>query len=100
MYRLVDELQKYKAHRIMKFIGGCPTTKMTKFIADMKRIYYAYLRLFMNVKPKNQKEVNHESFTSCKNLDGVSQSQFKKKIPFELTSGFQSNFVINSVIQN
>jgi hypothetical protein len=38
-YRYVDELQKYKAHRIMKFIGGCPTTKMTKFIADMKRMY-------------------------------------------------------------
>jgi hypothetical protein len=29
--------------------------------------HYAYLRRFMNVKPKNQKEVHHENFSSCKN---------------------------------
>ncbi len=36
----------------MKFLGGCPPIKLTKIIADMKWIYYAYLRPFMIVKPK------------------------------------------------
>ena len=57
----------------MKFLGECPPTKLIKIIADMKWIHYAYLRRFMNVKPKNQKEVNHENLTSCKNLDRVSR---------------------------
>ena len=30
----LDELQKYKVHRIMKFLGGCPPIKLTKIIAD------------------------------------------------------------------
>ena len=51
-YRYVDGLQRYKVHRIMKFFGGSPPIKLTKIIADMKRIHYDYLRLFMNVKPK------------------------------------------------
>jgi len=57
--RLVDELQKHKDQRIMNFLGGCPTIKLTKIIADMKWIHYAYLRRFMNVKPKNQREVQN-----------------------------------------
>ena len=36
----------------MKFLGGCPPIKLTKIIADMRWIHYAYLRRFMNVKPK------------------------------------------------
>ena len=72
-YRYVDELQKYKIHRIMKFLGGCPPIKQAKIIADMIWIHYAYLRRFMNVKPENQKEVNHENFTSFKNLDRLSR---------------------------
>jgi hypothetical protein len=53
----------------MNFFGGCPTIKLTKIIADTKWTHYAYLRRFMNVKPKNQREVHHENFSSCKNLD-------------------------------
>ena len=37
----------------MNFFSGCPTIKLTKIIADTNWIYYAYLRPFMNVKPKN-----------------------------------------------
>jgi hypothetical protein len=33
-YRYVDEPQKYKTHRIMKFLGRCPPIKLTKIIAD------------------------------------------------------------------
>ena len=51
----------------MKFLGGCPPIKLTKIIADMKWIQYDYLRRFMIVNPKNQKEVNHENLSSCKN---------------------------------
>ena len=46
----------------MKFLGGCPLIKMTIIIADMKWIPFDYLRRFMKVKPKNQKEGNHENF--------------------------------------
>jgi hypothetical protein len=53
----------------MKFLGECPPIKLTKIIADTIWIHYAYPRPFMNVKSKNQKEVNHENFSSCKNLD-------------------------------
>jgi len=89
-----DELQKYKTHRIMKFLGRCPPIKLTKIIADMIWIHYAYLRRFMNVKPKNQKEVNHENFTSCKNLDRLPRYQFEKKIPSVPTGGSLTNFAL------
>ena len=39
----------------MKFLGGCPPIKLTKIIADMKWIHYAYRRPFMNVKPKTKR---------------------------------------------
>ena len=74
----LDGLQKYKVHRIMKFLGGCPPIKLIKIIADMKWIHYDYLRRFIIVKPKNQKEVNHENLSSCKNLDRLSRYQFLK----------------------
>ncbi len=57
----------------MKFLRECVPIKLTKIIADMKWIYYAYLRPFKNVKPKNQKQVHHENFSSCNNLDRVSR---------------------------
>jgi len=50
----------------------------------------------MNVKPKNQKEVNHENLTSCKNLDRLPRYQFEKKTPFEPTGGPLTNFVMIS----
>jgi hypothetical protein len=71
----------------MKFLGGCPPIKLTKIIADMKWIHYAYRRPFMNVKPKNQKEVHHENFSSCKNLDRLPCYQLEKKIPSVHTDG-------------
>ncbi len=55
-----------------------PTIKLTKMITDTKWISYAYPSRFMNVKPKNQKEVSHENFSSRKNLDRVSRYQLKK----------------------
>jgi len=63
----------------MNFFSGCPTTKPTKIIADMQWIHYAYLRRFMIVKPKNQKEVNHENFSSCNNLDRLPRDKVEKK---------------------
>jgi hypothetical protein len=63
----------------MNFIGGCPTIKLTQFIADMRWIHYAYLRRFMIVKPINQKEVNHENLASCKNLDRLPRDKLEKK---------------------
>jgi hypothetical protein len=60
----------------MKFLGGCPPIKLTKIIADMKWIPYDYLRRFIIVKPKNQKEVNHENLSSCKNLDRLPRDKF------------------------
>jgi len=33
----------------------------------------------VNVKLKNQKEINHENLTSCKNLDRLPRYQFEKK---------------------
>ena len=70
-YRFVDELQMYKTHRTINFLGKCRAIKLIKIIADTKWIHYAYLRWFINVKPKNRKEVNHESYPSCRNLVGV-----------------------------
>jgi hypothetical protein len=46
----------------------------------------------MNVKPKNQKEVHHENFSSCKNLDRLPCDQFEKKIQSVLTGGLSTNF--------
>ena len=79
IYRYVDELQIYKAHRIMKFLGECPTIKLAKIIADTKWIHHAYPRRFVNVKPKNQKVVNHENLTSCKILIDYHVTNSKKK---------------------
>jgi hypothetical protein len=50
----------------------------------------------MNVKPKNQKEVNHENLTSCKNLDRLPRYQFEKKTPSVPTGGPLTNFVLIS----
>ena len=80
----------------MKFLGECPPIKLTKIIADMKWLHYAYLRPFKNVKPKNQKEVNHENLSSCKNLDRLSRYQFEKKIPSMLTGGSLTSFALIS----
>ena len=80
-YRYVDDLPIFKAQKIIIFFCGCPTIKLTKIIADTIWIHYAYLRRFMNVKLKTQKEVNHENFSSCKNLDRLPCYQFQKKIP-------------------
>jgi hypothetical protein len=60
----------------MNFLGGCQTIKLAKIIADTKWINYAYPRRFMNVKPKNPKEVNHENLSSRKNLDRLPLYQF------------------------
>jgi hypothetical protein len=51
------------------FLAKSPTINFYSIIADIKWISYALPSRFMNVKPKNQKEVHHENFTSCKNLD-------------------------------
>ena len=85
--RYVDELQKYKADRIMNILGECRTIKQIKIIADTIWIHYAYLRRFINVKPKNQKEAPHENLTSCKNLDRLPRYQFEKKTPSVPTGG-------------
>ena len=63
----------------MKFLGGCPPIKLTKIIADMKWIPCDYLRRFIIVKPKKEKEVNHENLSSCKNLDRLPRDKLKKK---------------------
>ena len=78
----------------MKLLDECPPIKPTKIIADMKWIHYAYLRPFKNVKPKNQKEVNHENFSSCKNLDRLSRYQFEKKIRSVPTGGLLTSFAL------
>ena len=80
----------------MNFLGGCPTIKLTKIIADMKWIHYAYLRRFMIVKPKNQKKVNHENLSSFKNLDRLSRNKLEKKIRFVPTDGSLTNFALIS----
>ena len=80
----------------MKFFSGCSPIKLTKIIADMKWIHYDYLRWFSIVKPKNQKEVNHENLTSRKNLDRLSPYQFEKKIPSVPTDGSLTSFVLIS----
>ena len=99
-FRYVDELQKYKDQRIMNFLGGCPTSKLTQIIADMKWIHYAYLRRFMIVKPKNQKEVNHENLASYKDLDRLSRDKFEKKIRFVPTGGSLTNFALNLKVKS
>ena len=80
----------------MKFLGECAPIKLTQIIADTIWIHYAYRRRFMIVKPKNQKEVNHENLTSCKNLDRLPRYQFEKKIPSAPTGGSLTNFVLIS----
>ena len=84
----------------MKFLGGCPPIKLTKIIADTIWIHYAYPRPFKNDKPKNQKEVNHENLSSCKNLDRVARYQFEKKIPSVLTGGSLTSFALISGKKN
>jgi len=78
------------------FFGGCPAIKLIKIIADTIWIHYAYLRRFMNVKPKNQKEVNHENLSSSKNLDRLPRDKLKKKIPSVPTGGSLTNFALIS----
>jgi len=80
----------------MNFLGGCPTIKLARIIADMKWIHYAYLRRFMIVKPKNPKEVNHENLASFKNLDRLSHDKLEKKIRFVPTGGSLTNFALIS----
>jgi hypothetical protein len=80
----------------MKILDGYPSIKLTKIIADMIWIHYAYLRLFKNVIPKNQKEVNHENLSGCKNLNRLSRYQFEKKIPSVLTGGSLTSFALIS----
>ena len=76
--------------------GGWPTIKLTKIIADTMWIHYAYLRRFMIVKPKNQKEVNHENLASYKDLDRLSRDKLEKKIRFVPTDGSLTNFSLIS----
>ena len=78
----------------MKFPGECPSIKLTKIIADTIWIHYAYLRPLKNVKPKNQKEVNHENLSSRKNLDRLPRYQFEKKILSVPTDGSSTGFAL------
>jgi len=94
--RYVDDLPKFKSSKNHIFYGGCSTTKLTKIIADTIWIHYAYPRPFMNVKSKNQKEVNHENFSSCKNLDWLPHYQFEKKTPSVPTDGSSTNSALIS----
>ena len=76
--------------------GGWPTIKLTKIIADTMWIHYAYLRQFMTVKLKNQKEVNHENFSSCKNLDRLPHDKLEKKTRYVPTGGSLTNSALIS----
>ena len=84
----------------MKFPGECPSIKLTKIIADTIWIHYAYLRPLKNVKPKSQKEVNHENFSSRKNLDRLPRYQFEKKILSVPTGGSLTSFALISGMKN
>ena len=59
-------------------------------------IHYVYLWPLINFKPKNQKEVNHEDLSSCKNLDRLPRDKLEKKIPFVPTGGSLTNFALIS----
>ena len=48
-------------------------------IANVKPLSFVYLSRFVNVKPLNRKEVDHERLKNCPNLVGLSQSSFEKK---------------------
>ena len=50
----------------------------------------------MNVKPKNQKEVNHENLSNGKNLDRLPCDKLEKKIPCGPTDGLLTNFALIS----
>ena len=50
----------------------------------------------MIVKPKNQKEVNHENLASYKDLDRLSRDKLEKKIRFVPTDGSLTNFALIS----
>jgi len=78
------------------FFIGLPNIKLAKIIADTIWIHYAYLRRFMNVKPKTQKEVNHENLSSSKNLDRLPPDKLEKKIPSVPTGGSLTNFALIS----
>jgi len=78
------------------FFHGCSTIKLTKIIADTIWIHYAYPGPFMIVKPKNQKEVNHENLSSSKNLDRLPCDKLEKKLPPVLTGGSLTNFALIS----
>ncbi len=73
---------------------GWQTIKRSKIIADIKWIHYAYFWPFLNVNPKNQKEVNYENLSSGKNLDRLSRGKLEKKILCVLTGGSLKNFAL------
>ena len=78
----------------MNFLVDASAIKLTQIIADTEYIHYLYLRRFMDVKPKNQKEVNHENLSSCKNLDRLPRDKLEKKIPSGLIGGLLTNFAL------
>ncbi len=80
----------------MNSIGGWSSVKLTKIIVDTEWIPYVYLRRFIYVKPKNQKEVNHENLSSRKNLDLLSRDKLEEKILSVPTSGLLTNFALIS----
>jgi hypothetical protein len=94
-YRYVDELQKYKADRIMNILDECRAIKLIKIIADTKDTL-CLPQVVYKCQTQNQKEVNHENLTSCKNLDRLPCNQFEKKIPSVPTAGSLTSFVLNS----
>ena len=48
----------------------------------------------MDVKPKNQKEVNHENLSSCNNLDRLPRDKPEIKIPSGPIGGLLTNFAL------
>ena len=76
----------------MNFLTDDPPIKLSRFIEDTEYIHYLYPRRLMDVKPKNQKEVNHENLSSCKNLDRLPRGKLEKKILCVATSGSLTNF--------
>ena len=86
-------MKRLKVHQVKKnhqVVISCHKAKYQNYKNYCRyKTYIVYLpRPVHQCQTQNQKEVNHESFPSCQDMDGVSQSQFEKKIPFELTSGF------------
>ena len=95
-YRYVDDLQKYKAHKIMNLLGGCPGYQTKQNYCRYERDTLCLPQAVYECQTQNQKEVHHENFSSCKNLDRLPCDQFQKKIPFGLTGGLSTNFALIS----